>query len=71
MNTSNAGHEPGRQHSVIAASVVMLSLSTITVTLRFYTRKVLLSILGADDWLILAALVCAASGHGHCHCCSC
>ncbi|KAK4129049.1 hypothetical protein N657DRAFT_51133 [Parathielavia appendiculata] len=57
MDTPNAAHEPSRQNSVIAASVVMLSLSTITVLLRFYTRKVLLNILGADDCVILAALI--------------
>jgi hypothetical protein len=69
MSTSNGSHEPSRQHSVVAASVVMLCLSTITVSLRFYTRKVLLAILGVDDCLILAALVCAASSH--CHLCWC
>ena len=51
------------QGQVIAASVVMLVLSTAAVVLRFYTRRVVLGILGADDYAILAALVCGVSYH--------
>lgn len=41
--------------------VVMLSLSTTAVALRFYTRSRLLNILGTDDWLILGAWVSPSS----------
>jgi hypothetical protein len=57
MATPDAADGSKRQDSVIAASAAMLSLSTLTVVLRFHTRHVLLGILGADDWMILAALV--------------
>ncbi|KAK4044385.1 hypothetical protein C8A01DRAFT_31439 [Parachaetomium inaequale] len=56
MATPDAADGSRRQDSVIAASAAMLSLSTVTVVLRFHTRHILLGILGADDWMILAAL---------------
>jgi hypothetical protein len=43
--------------NVIAASVVLSVLCTVSVTLRFYTRYVQKSKLLLDDWLTLPALV--------------
>lgn len=43
--------------SVIACTVVMLALATVTVALRLYTRRSILGSLGSDDWIVLAALV--------------
>jgi hypothetical protein len=73
MKTPDAGQESNLQAQVIAASVVMLALSTVAVALRFYTRRVVLGVLSADDCVILAALVCsilarcpvASAHHGH------
>ena len=58
METPNAGDGSTLQANVIAASAMMLALSTIAVGLRVYTRQALLGIMGADDGTILAALVC-------------
>jgi hypothetical protein len=35
----------------------MTVLATITVCMRFYTRRLILSILGPEDWLILISMV--------------
>ncbi|KAK4156609.1 hypothetical protein C8A00DRAFT_12471 [Chaetomidium leptoderma] len=59
--TATPGNEARQQPSVIAAVAVMLFLSTVTISLRFYTRRVVLGFLGIDDWMILAAFVCGAS----------
>lgn len=61
METPNANPESNLQHQVIAASVAMLVLSTAAVGLRFYTRRVVLGVVSADDCVILAALVGGAS----------
>ena len=47
-----------RQDAVVALSVVMVLLSSSAVAVRFYTRRILLRFLAADDWTILVALVC-------------
>ncbi len=52
MDTSNL------QVPIITVWVVMTSLATITVCMRFYTRRMILHILGVEDWLILVAMVC-------------
>ena len=58
MVTPVTGDESTQQVPVIVAAVVMLSLSIITVSLRFYTRgRFFLGIAGAEDWTILVALV--------------
>jgi hypothetical protein len=59
METPDTGQESNLQAQVIAASVVMLALSTVAVALRFYTRRVVLGVLSADDCVILVALVCS------------
>jgi len=37
----------------------MMTFATTTVTLRFYTRRFILRILGVEDWLVLVAMVLA------------
>ncbi|KAK1753616.1 hypothetical protein QBC47DRAFT_415394 [Echria macrotheca] len=44
---------------VIAAWVIMTTMSGITVCLRFYTRRAILNVLGTEDWLILVAMLLA------------
>lgn len=34
-----------------------MAMAALTVGLRFYTRRLILRILGIEDWLILAAMV--------------
>jgi hypothetical protein len=51
-----------RTGTVIATVAVLLTFTTILVSLRIYTRAVMLRTMGADDWAILAALV---SGNLH------
>jgi len=42
---------------VIAAWVIMTVVAGVTVGLRFYTRRVIIRVLGVEDWLILVAMV--------------
>lgn len=56
MPTSNL------QTSIIAAWVVMTVLAATTVCMRFYTRRLILHILGVEDWLILASMVRSRRG---------
>jgi hypothetical protein len=58
MDTPTTGDESSLQTPVIVATAVMLALSITTVSLRFYTRRAFLGSLGAEDWTILAAVVC-------------
>ena len=51
-----------QQILVITAWVVMTVLAAFTVRLRFYTRCIILRILGPEDWLILVAMVCNRLG---------
>ena len=46
-----------RQGSIITAFVLMFTMATIVVCLRFYTRRMILRIFGIEDWLIMVALV--------------
>ncbi len=52
------------QAPIIAAWVIMTVLAGVTVAMRFYTRRLILHILGPDDWMILVSMVCTwwASG---------
>ena len=43
---------------IVAANLVVAILATISVGLRFLSRRVQKTVFGIDDWLILAALVC-------------
>ncbi|KAH6650401.1 hypothetical protein F5144DRAFT_588884 [Chaetomium tenue] len=54
----NAGRS--LQPDIIACSVITLLISTVFVGLRFYTRGWVNHVLGAADWCILPALLCAA-----------
>lgn len=56
MDTSN------QQTAIITVWVVMTVLAAITVGMRFYTRRLILHILGPEDWLILIAMVCSCRG---------
>ena len=47
-----------KQTGIITAWVVMTVFAAITVGLRFYTRRLIIHVLGIEDWLILAAMVC-------------
>ncbi|KXX75687.1 hypothetical protein MMYC01_208302 [Madurella mycetomatis] len=53
---------PGRslQPDIAACAVITFLISSTFVALRFYTRGWLNHILGASDWCILPALLCAA-----------
>lgn len=53
MDTSNL------QTPIITVWVIMTVLATFTVGLRFYTRRLILCILGPEDWLILVSMVCS------------
>ena len=44
---------------LLAATSTMVSLATIFVGLRFYTRIRIVRALGLSDWLILLALLCS------------
>ena len=55
MSSGIATPNPG---NVIAASIVLPVLCTVTVALRFYARYVQGSKVLLDDWLTLPALVC-------------
>ncbi len=63
--TSNAAPEglmgdiSNQQASVITTWIIMTALAAVAVSMRFYTRRLILHILGPEDWLILAALVFA------------
>ena len=64
QNTSGAGAAPPMdtsdlKTSIIAAWVVMTVLAFVTVCMRFYTRRLILHIIGVEDWLILIAMVCS------------
>lgn len=47
----------GNEDATMAVSAVVIVLAVISVALRFYTRIFTRSGLGADDWLILSAVV--------------
>ncbi|KAK0620602.1 hypothetical protein B0T14DRAFT_430419 [Immersiella caudata] len=47
-----------QQTGIIVSWAVMTVFATIAVGLRFYTRRFILRVLGVEDWLILAAMVC-------------
>ncbi len=52
MDSSN------NQAPIIAIWVTMTVLASVTVGMRFYTRRLILRILGPEDWLILISMVC-------------
>ena len=43
--------------SVIAFAISFVAIAGLVVLLRFYTRGVILHVLGIEDWFIAAALV--------------
>lgn len=47
----------GLSDSVIACAVVSLVVSAMAVVARFYTRIVIVRVLAAEDWFVLAAWV--------------
>lgn len=63
MDSTSTPVDPGLEAQNIAwlallIVILVLSLATITVGLRFYTRIVLLKQLGLDDYFVLLTLVC-------------
>ena len=58
----NSAHS--QSSNIIAAWVVMIVLAAFTVSLRFYTRRFILTVLALEDWLILVAMVLYL-GHLH------
>lgn len=46
-----------RQAPIVAVWVVTTVLAGSAVGMRFYTRRVILHVLGAEDWLILISMV--------------
>ncbi len=53
------GDISNQQASVITTWIIMTALAAVAVSMRFYTRRLILHILGLEDWLILAAVVFA------------
>jgi hypothetical protein len=51
------------QADIIACCVISTVIGTIFVALRFYTRRILLNVLGWEDWFILLAQVCFLAPH--------
>ena len=49
--------DPQVRHGLLPACIVLAVVSLIAVSLRFYARAVILKKVGADDWMILAAMV--------------
>jgi len=58
----NSAHS--QSSNIIAAWVVMIVLAAFTVSLRFYTRRFILTVLALEDWLIFVAMVLYL-GHPH------
>lgn len=54
-----------RRGDIIAVNVALLTLTTVIVALRFYTRTVVLNTLGLDDWLVLLSLIIFAAFVGN------
>lgn len=52
------------QADVIACCVICCLISTVFVGLRFYTRRILLNVLGWEDCFILLSLVCLGPPFG-------
>ncbi|KAI1805957.1 hypothetical protein F4811DRAFT_195202 [Daldinia bambusicola] len=52
-----AAEEQSTQDATLAVSGLVIALAVISVVLRFYTRRLTRLGLGADDWLILVAVV--------------
>jgi hypothetical protein len=52
MAAENRGPE------LAACVIILLVFATITVCLRCYTRRVLLKVFFAEDWLAVVTLVC-------------
>ena len=50
-------YDDSQQQIAKAIVVAFPILSVISVALRFYTRRFLTKHIGADDWLVLGALV--------------
>ena len=48
---------PPQAKEVIGLAVAWVLLAAVIVSLRFYTRGILLRVLGCEDWLIGLALV--------------
>ncbi|KAK3392729.1 hypothetical protein B0H63DRAFT_515948 [Podospora didyma] len=49
------------QNNIYASSVICWAIAAVFVALRFYTRGVIIRVLGPTDWCILTALVFAAA----------
>jgi hypothetical protein len=54
-----------QQVPLITIWVVMTVLAAVTVGMRFYTRRLILHILGPEDWLILVSMVSSLKSHAH------
>jgi hypothetical protein len=51
------GTDRSYQTDIIVCAAVTAAIGTVFVALRFYTRRYILHVLGAEDWLILIAQV--------------
>ncbi|KAK8062653.1 hypothetical protein PG997_014750 [Apiospora hydei] len=65
MESSNVANNPGqapaaalesRASMLLSVNIVLMAMATIFISLRFYTRYVVLNRLGYDDWMALLAL---------------
>ncbi|KAK4161126.1 hypothetical protein QBC43DRAFT_324167 [Cladorrhinum sp. PSN259] len=54
-----AGSGDDRSGAIIACAIVSLAIAAIAVAARFYTRSVIVRVLAAEDWFVLAAWVFA------------
>lgn len=61
------GTDRSYSNDIITCAVVTAVIGTVFVALRFYARRVLVSVLNWEDWLILASQVrCNCSQRIHC-----
>lgn len=50
----------GRSEAILVVTAVFLGISQVTVLLRFYVRIRIVRSFGADDWIMLVAMVSCA-----------
>jgi hypothetical protein len=51
------GTDRSYQVDIVVCAIITALIGTCFVALRFYTRRIIINVLGWEDWLILAAQV--------------
>jgi hypothetical protein len=59
------GKDETQGPQLIVAATLLWVLAASLVALRFYIRTKIVRVLGADDWTLLAALVCFPESRSH------